>query len=610
MATKAKKLIKLAENFAKEKGFDLSETEKKLLTSVAEGEKADYSSTDEAENNPEKGDTWDKSRSPNINVIIWLCTDKEAISYLTHRGIRITGAKIDGCLDLNYIDLDIPLVFRSCYFTEGIKLRCAKVKLLDFSGSHIVSSGRSIDATNAEIKGYVYLGDGFNAKGGIHFESAIIGGRFHCNGGVFENPGKYAIFAQNVEIKDNVFLTNGFRSKGTVWFYGASIGGSLDCQGGIFENAEDFAINAEDAEIKLSVFFGQDNDKKDGVTEEVTTEVTGKISFFNAHINGIFDLSGIKNPKNMKLNLSFAKIGILKDNPDSWPKHKNLWLEGLVYETIENEVLAKSESGESKKSFLEWIVDLIFKYLLHRKLHKNSKKSRVHWIRLQNLDKNFSPQPYEQLANVLRLSGYEKKAVDVLIAKQNDRAKYANCSRLRRLWLSILNRTIRHGYRPHRALYFALFFIISGGYFFSWGNSQNLMTPSNNIEPFNHINDEEISEKYPKITNILTNYPQFEELSTYYPKLNAFMYSVDAFVPIINFHQQDYWLPNANKGGNTIIPIVSLEFPNNNLLPKLNISQAKTGSLLRWYLWVHIFMGWVLTSLWVAGFTGLVRRLE
>ena len=245
MATKAKELIKLAQDFAQEKELKLLETEKKLLTSVAEGKDADYSSTDKAENDPKKGDTWDQSRSPNVDIIIWLCTDKEAISYLTHRGISIIGAKIDGRLDLDFIDLDIPLIFRHCYFTQEIKLRCAKVKLLDFSGSHIVSSGPTIptiDATNAQIKGYVYLRDGFNAKGGVDFESAVIGGRFDCTKGVFENLEKSAIFAQNIEIKDNVFLKNGFRAKGKVWFYGASIGGSFDCKGGIFENAEGFAI--------------------------------------------------------------------------------------------------------------------------------------------------------------------------------------------------------------------------------------------------------------------------------------------------------------------------------------------------------------------------------
>ncbi|MGK7956537.1 MAG: hypothetical protein AB4063_15010 [Crocosphaera sp.] len=56
MRTKAEQLIKLARN-----NFQyLSEAELKLLRRVTEGKNADYSSTDEAENDPEKGDTWDK----------------------------------------------------------------------------------------------------------------------------------------------------------------------------------------------------------------------------------------------------------------------------------------------------------------------------------------------------------------------------------------------------------------------------------------------------------------------------------------------------------------------------------------------------------------------
>ena len=65
------------------------------------------------------------------------------------------------------------------------------------------------------------------------------------------------------------------------------------------------------------------------------------------------------------------------------------------------------------------------------------------------------------------------------------------------------------------------------------------------------------------------------------------MYSVDTFVPLIDLHQSKYWLPNAKRG---------------NKLLGLHI-----GGLLRLYLWIHIVMGWALTTLLVVGLTGLVR---
>ena len=59
------------------------------------------------------------------------------------------------------------------------------------------------------------------------------------------------------------------------------------------------------------------------------------------------------------------------------------------------------------------------------------------------------------------------------------------------------------------------------------------------------------------------------------------MYSVDAFVPIIDLHQEKYWLPDVRKG---------------------------YGWLYRAYLWLHISFGWILTTVLVVGLTGLVKK--
>jgi len=32
------------------------------------------------------------------------------------------------------------------------------------------------------------------------------------------------------------------------------------------------------------------------------------------------------------------------------------------------------------------------------------------------------------------------------------------------------------------------------------------------------------------------------------------------------------------------------------------------GRVLRWYLWLHILLGWFFSSMFIAGITGLVRR--
>ena len=755
-------------------GLFLSDAELELLDSVAEGKDADFIST------------WDNIRSlqgasqlyrlailwefdsvavgllltiilhkwnnPSLraSLLIWLCTDKKASSFLTHRGISVIGAKIDGCLDLRYIDLDVPLIFKRCYFTEGIRLDQAKVKLLNLSGSYVASSGdaivaqgaeikgavfltdgfqaqgqvslpratiggifvcrkgifenpkgNAIVAEGAEIKGSVFLDDGFQAQGQVSFAGATIGGTFQCRKGIFENPGKdkngkdkHAILAQGAEIKGAVFLDDGFKAQGQVSFAGATIGrvfqcskgifenpkgnailaesaeikgavflndsfkaqgevsfagatigGIFACRKGIFENPQGYAIVAEGAEIKGSVFLndgfkaqgqvslsgatiggnfqcrkgifenpGKDKNGKDkhailaqgaeikgavflddgfkaqgqvsffGATIGVAFQCSkgifenpegyaivaesaeikgavflndgfqakGQVSFLGATIPRTFILSHVKDSQEMELDLRFAKIGTLVDQENSWAENNKLWLEGFVYDAIAN-------------------------------ISPLDSKSRLKWIRLQNLEENFSPQPYEQLAKVLRMSGHDEAATEVLIGKEKDRYKHGRLSWWDKSWNRFLGFTIDYGYSPHKALWGVLFFVLLGWGLFSWGNLQSLMILSKGVERF------ESSEERNKSSSTS------KKVSTDYPKFNALMYSVDVFVPIINLHQQDYWLPNANKD--------YAEIP---LSPKSKYKTLKV-SLLRWYFWFHIIMGWVLSSLLVAGFTGLVR---
>jgi hypothetical protein len=68
-----------------------------------------------------------------------------------------------------------------------------------------------------------------------------------------------------------------------------------------------------------------------------------------------------------------------------------------------------------------------------------------------------------------------------------------------------------------------------------------------------------------------------------YPSFNPFIYSLDTFLPIVDLRQKGYCLPNAHK---------------------------TVGLLVQIYLVIHIICGWILTTLWVAGFSGLIRGRE
>ena len=67
----------------------------------------------------------------------------------------------------------------------------------------------------------------------------------------------------------------------------------------------------------------------------------------------------------------------------------------------------------------------------------------------------------------------------------------------------------------------------------------------------------------------------------YYKEFSPVVYSLDNFLPIINLGEKDHWMPNPHEGG--------------------------LGGFLRVYLWIHIALGWLLTTLFVAGLTPIVR---
>ncbi len=230
----------------------------------------------------------------------------------------------------------------------------------------------------------------------------------------------------------------------------------------------------------------------------------------------------------------------------------------------------------------------------------------MEWLKRQE-----QTQPYEHLAQVLQAMGYEQAATEVLIGKEEVRREQVRrlYGRLnwRWVWNLLLGITIVHGYKSHHALYFALGFVVSGTILFSWGYScsPKLISPS-------HVQEFQSS-------------PQSPKPSEDYPRFNPFFYSLDVFVPIVDLHQQSYWLPNANRGDEIIkIPSISksktplfvFKYRGKEIkIPSISTSKTplfvfKCGALLRWYFWGHIIFGWILTSLWVAGFTGLVRRVE
>ena len=604
-------------------------------------------------------------RRLSARLLMWLCTDADAAAEMPYWGLRVFNARIEGGLNLEYAAIEFPLIFHRCCFTEAVRLECASLPSLDLSGSQLQGSEitdldgdvitAALAATNLQVEHHLRLCDGFEAEGGVWLSGAKIGGQFDCSGGQFHNPdGKalnaqgaeireslilldgfeavgavwlagtkiegqldcrgskfhnldgYALFAQGAEIREGLFLRNGFEAKGTVWLSGAKIGGQLNCSGGQFYNPDGDALFAQGAEIGENLFLC------DGF--EVAFKATGRVWLLSAKIGGQLDCSGgqFYNPDGDALFAQGAEIGEDLFLRDRFKATGVVWLAGATIggqldcsggkfynpdgdalnargaEIGEGLVLSDGfeATGAVDLSFAtarvlddrkqDWPAVLYLDGFTYEKLSPFAPvkgQERLDWLRRCG-DASFSPQPYEQLAAVLRASGHDGAATRVLIGQQDDRIRLTDMHPIHKGWNRLLGVAIGHGYRSQRALYWAAGLIGVGALLFQWGyaHSERLITPSG----------VDISAAAPA------------RVSADYPAFNALMYSTDVFLPIIDLHQQSYWLPNANRG----------------LEVSLLMVRCRQGALLRWFFWGQIILGWGLTSLWVAGFTGLVRKLE
>jgi sRNA-binding regulator protein Hfq len=537
----AEKLLELA----KAKFGELSPVDDKFFRAAAVGEFADYSSEDESQNDPATANSWGSERVLNANRIVWVCTDKEAVKYATHKGIMVEGARIDSDLDLEESIIPFRLLFGNCRISSDINLRRAELRSLFLINTHT----KSIDVTCIKARGDIYFQNGFKASGEVCLPGAEIWGALSCEKSQFANKGKCALNADGIKVGGVIFLRNGFKAIGAVRLIGAVIGGDLDCENGQFENENGDALNADGIKVGGGIHLrngfkaigevslrgaeiGGDLDCENGQFENENGDALsmpnifikgnvymresftaiGRVDMMTAHIQGLFQWRNFSLLEKVILDLRSAKICTLWDEERSWPQKGNLYIDELEYERIADESPKDSES-------------------------------RTKWLGLQH---QYCPQPYEQLASVLEKSGFESDAKKIRIAKNWEMFKRGKISYWEKLWLLFLGITIGFGYRRWVTLAWMFLFILMG-----WGifcNSADIFSPTNSLYANGNF--------------------------------DPFGYSLDEFIPLVNIGVGDLWI----------------------------LSKYSVGSFIYYYHWVHVFAGWILTTLLVASLTGLMKK--
>lgn len=342
------------------------------------------------------------------------------------------------------------------------------------------------------IGGYVHLSHGFQAYGEVDLNGVIIGANLVGNGGGFFNAGNNSLSCQFSNIKGAVLcraipeINATFRTNGLVKFFGTTVAGSVSFTGAEFDGPAAHGLRLQ-----------------------------------SASIGGTLQWKSVKVSPSTELNLSHLKVGQLEDDEQSWPAAGKLVLDGFSYAAIAGVPL----DTKRRKTWL---------------------KSHLEYLKRQ-APNEFSLQPHRQLADILRKSGYEDNAREVMIDLHKARREQGGFSRSGWIWSWILQGTIGFGYRSHRTLLWALGFVILGAFLFNEGYQAGHLVP-----------------------------PKPDSKGQF----SAIGYSLDSFLPIINLHQEELFVPTG----------------------------FGSGRWIQYYYWLHICLGWALITLGVAGFTGLVRK--
>jgi hypothetical protein len=262
------------------------------------------------------------------------------------------------------------------------------------------------------------------------------------------------------------------------------------------------------------------------------------------------------------VDLTTTHVGSLCDDLKSWPEGRRVILDGFTYDRING---APTDSA-----------------------------TRLQWLeRGDRLGDNFFPQPYTQLAKVLRNMGHERGARDVLVARDRKiaaeewtraRPKYG-WSGDPWTWLkAVLSRAVAcasyllidYGHRPLKALWslLALWLIATTLAHFAWEagdmvpNSDVILTSENWAAVY--------EPDHPSVAWGKT--PEGQSWETF----NSLAWGMDLVVPILDLGQTQAWTPSTNLGF--------------------------AGQFLWGAKSILTILGWIVLAFAAAGVTGVARR--
>lgn len=475
------------------------------------------------------------------------------------KGVMLAGAYVANPLDLGFAKSKGATTLNHCHFEQRISAAHTRFEQLSLQGSFLQ---QGLFAQGSVTVGSIFLNNGFSTKGCIYLNSAQIDGQLNCTGALLEVSKGNALNAQHAHIKGDAILCGGFSAKGCVDFKNAKIGGQFNCTGALVEVSKGNALNAQNAQIKDNVFLDNGFSAK-GCVDFMNAKISGQLvcaeGRFHMEKGIALQLQGAQAAVFLwrdvmgfsgELDLSDAQFGNLADDCESWEKVKELCVVGLTYDHITN-------PGDTV--------------------------TRLQWLaKGDRMNGEFSPQPYTQLAKVLRDMGHDGDARRVLITKE-DRLRQARTSGLAPITRTrnfLFRWLVGYGYRPFNCLWALVLMIAIGSFVAQRAWTAGDFAPNSDVI-LSTADWQNLAEDN-TIKNPALEWSDKTAKGRDYETFQPIAYGFDVVVPIVNIGQEAAWAPSTTRG--------------------------PWGWHLWWLRWVLSILGWVVTAVGAAAITGIIRQ--
>lgn len=223
---------------------------------------------------------------------------------------------------------------------------------------------------------------------------------------------------------------------------------------------------------------------------------------------------------------------------------------------------------------------------------------RIAWLRLQP-SVPFPSGSYRQLAKFLADTGDSTGSQMVLVALEDDLTRQPTYPAWQGLAKRIaIGRTVGYGQQPLNAIWELVGLTALGWIIYRRSYLAGHMVPT----------DKDAREAMKVSGQPSSDYESFSPL----------IYSLENSIPLVKLGQADKWRPVSHLGdiesAEIATDLAPVSIPQQNAWTRLKrslgvrpLDRLAAPPYVRYFLWFQILLGWVLGTLFVAGFTGLIK---